>query len=137
MYMNIVKIIGDIEMINLLEETIDKIKQIGLNISDINEYYMSITPPDNNNDYDPDKTVLIYGTGENLINESVINIDYEENLEFQMVEGWISFKDGSWIERDSEYQDEDDRREDNSIYEYWVHNKCPKISDCIKGYQIV
>ncbi len=120
-------------MINLLEETIHKIKDIGLKTSQIKEYCMNITPPDVDNQYDPDRTVMIHGIGEeNLLNDPNFNLDYEEELEYQIVDGWISFEDGSWLQRDSEYQDEDDRREDNTIYEYWAYNRCPKLIDYIR-----
>ncbi len=120
-------------MINLREETINKIADIGLKTSHIKEYYISISHPDASNHYDPAKTVTIYGTGEeNLLNDPNFNLDYDEDIKYQMIEGWISFTNGSWLQRFLCYEDDYGSIDDGDVYEYWIYNRFPELINYVK-----
>lgn len=122
-------------MINLRKETINKIADMGLETSQIKEYYMSISHPNVNNQYDPTKTtIIIYGTGEeSLLNDPNFNLDYDEDIKYQIVEGWISFTNSSWLERFLCYEDDyGSIGDDGDVYEYWTYNRFPELINYVK-----
>lgn len=106
---------------NLLQETLVAIELNEKKISDIKEYCIEIDKSFQNERYVPksNKTVVILegSSWEGLINEPELNLEYDDCSGYQYIEGWISFKDHSWLQRmyEQEYGEEG-----------WEYFKCPK-----------
>ncbi len=108
---------------NLLQETLDAIELSKKEVSDIEEYYIEIDKSFQNERYVPrsnENVLIIEGSfGTNLVKEPELNLEYDDcsGSGGQYIEGWISFKDNSWLQRTyiSEYGEEG-----------WEYFKCPK-----------
>ena len=112
---------------NLLQETLDAIELSSKKVSDIKEYYIEIDKSFQNERYVPksNKTVAILkgSSGESLIQESELNLEYDDCSGHQYIEGWISFTDNSWLHR--AYSSE-------CVEEGWEYIECPKLSQYLK-----
>ncbi len=107
---------------NLLQETIEAIEYLNKDINDIQEYCIEIDQSFESIKYVPKSnktTTIVKGSsGENLIKEQKLNLEYDAYSGNMYIEGWISFKDSSWLQREfiQEYQEE-----------YWAYYTCPKL----------
>lgn len=103
---------------NLKEETLEIFEEIGKSICDVRECYISYRSykDEQGNWKYPFATPQILCTG--IFNIDKLDINYDDGYGIHEIFGFISFKDGTWMER-GEY--------DGS--ERWDYKKCPTVED--------
>ncbi len=80
--------------VNFLDETLKYLNSIGMNIDNIEEFHISIM-------YDSKLHNIAGHSCEDFINNiEVFDTLYNTYSFSDTPDGWISFKDGSWIERE-------------------------------------
>ena len=107
-------------MSNFIEETLEVID--GREVKEFNLEFYSLDFSDADDDNDRRTTASAKGVGKEALMSFFAQlperaIDYDSGYGSQEWEGWVSFTDGTWIER-SEY--------DGS--EWWSYRSCPKLS---------
>ena len=102
---------------NLKEETLELFKNIDKTIDDVKECFIdygTYKDEQGNWAYPPKTLILCSG----VFNIDKLDINYDDSYGSQEIFGFISFKDGTWMER-GEY--------DGS--EWWDYKKCPTVGD--------
>lgn len=107
-------------MSNFIEETLEAIGEKEVKEFDLEFYSLDFSDADDDNDRRT--TADAKGVGKEALMGFFAQlperaVDYDSGYGSQEWSGWISFQDGSWIER-SEY--------DGS--EWWSLKACPKLS---------
>ncbi len=99
--------------INLFLETLRDIDISGNRVEDIDEFNIEIYGYTNN----MLKETYFYGISVRDFNkyEQFLNFEYDSRFPMYIV-GWISFKDGGWLERK------------RGNLDYWEYHKRPKLS---------
>ena len=102
---------------NLKEETLEIFEGIGKTIDDVQECFIKYETHINkygNWVNKPKKLILCSG----IFNIDKLDINYDDGYGTQEIFGFISFKDGTWMER-GEYDGA----------EWWDYKKCPTVED--------
>ncbi len=88
---------------NLLQETLDAIELSNKKVSDIKDYSIYIDKRDTNNIQN-----IVHVTGEDILQETELNFEYDDRSGYQYVEGVINFINGSKLQRayEPEYTEE-------------------------------
>lgn len=100
---------------NALVEFLNEISEQGKTVNDISEYHILFSPREkgfNDRAYKDVKGTDI----EKLTN--FLDMNYETDINFQKLHGWVSFIDGSWLERFFDFD-----------MEYWIFMKRPTIEN--------
>ncbi len=109
-------------MTNLREETLKIIESIKHDLSQVDEYYIDANRYTNKGYFCEDyiENIILSGkSSEELLSEKELNFEYDESISCPSIDGWISFKDGSWLQRIYDYK---------VNCSYWDYFKCPKLS---------
>ena len=113
-------------MTNLREETLEIIENTKHSLSQVDEYYIDIGRYKKQGyiyENMVEQIILSGKSSEELLSEKELNFEYDESLVYPSIDGWISFKDGSWLRRIYDY---------DVNYNYWEYNQCPKLSQYLK-----
>lgn len=101
----------------------------------VNEYYLIYTDYGYFNGFEFDVREDVYqGYGEiNWDEIPVEQLEYDPNSGEEIWRGWISFTDGTWIERDlSTTFDIVDGEFEDGEFECWEHRRYPKLNSNTK-----
>lgn len=102
---------------NLKEETLEIFEEIGKTMDDVQESFIKYKTHMNKfGNWMNTARIKILCTG--IFNIDKLDINYDDGYGTQEIFGFISFKDGTWMER-GEY--------DGS--EWWDYKKCPTVED--------
>lgn len=100
---------------NALAELLEELSCHNQNLGSISEYHILFSPREKGfTDYRHNEI-----KGVNVKNlENFLDMEYETDINFQKLHGWISFKDGSWLERFFDFN-----------MEHWVYARRPTIEN--------
>lgn len=100
---------------NALTELLEEMSCHNQNMGGISEYHVLFSPRENG--VIDRRHEEIKGTsGENL--RKFLDMEYETDINFQKLHGWVSFNDGSWLERFFDFNTE-----------YWAYMRRPTIEN--------
>ena len=100
---------------NALSELLTEMASYGKTIDDIFEYHILFSPRENGVN---DKAYKDVKGADIEKLKDFLYMDYETDINFQKLHGWVSFRDGSWLERFFDFNTE-----------YWILMRRPTIEN--------
>ncbi len=88
---------------NLLQETLDAIELSNKKVLNIKDYSIYIDKRNTDNIQN-----IVHVTGNDILQETELNFEYDDRSGYQYIEGFINFNDGSKLQRmyEPEYTEE-------------------------------